>query len=250
MNCKNKKAQVTLFVILAIVIIVSILVFSFFIQKRIITLNLNNPLAYIQKCTKDSVNSAVLILEENGGFIYNKSLSIMHQGQNYTYLCYYSGNYKSCVNQKPELISDMEKDIAQYVSRDVENCFSSYKSEMQKRGYSVELGEMNLSAEIIPGKIIIQTRRKLILNKESVSDFEKFDAIVPSPLYQLAIISGEILRQESEFCNFNSDGYMVIYPNYNIYKIEYSNSVLYKIQDRKTKDSFLFAVKSCTFPPY
>ena len=247
---KNKKAQVSLFAILAIVIIASILIFSFFIQKRIITLNLNNPVEYIQKCAKDSADSAISALEENGGFIYNKSLSKMYRGQNYTYLCYYSGNYKSCVNQKPNLITDMEKDMAKYVSYDVENCFSSYKYEMQKRGYSVEFSDMNLSSEIVSGKIIIKITRKLTLVKESASDFGKFDTIIPSPLYELSLIAQEILRQEAEFCDFNSDGYMLIYPDYNIDKIEYDNSVLYKITNRKKEDSFLFEIKSCTMPPY
>ena len=40
------------------------------------------------------------------------------------------------------------------------------------------------------------------------------------------------------------------YPDYNIDKIEYDNSVLYKITNRKKEDSFLFAIKSCTMPPY
>lgn len=247
---KNKRAQISIFVVLAIVIVASILIFSFFIQKRITTVNLNNPIGYIQKCAKDSATSAASILEENGGFIFNKSLSKMYRGQNYTYLCYYSGNYKTCVNQKPNLIADMEKDMTKYVSYDVENCFSSYKSEMQKRGYSVDYSGMNLSAELASGKIIIKITRKLTLAKESASEFVKFDTIIPSPLYSLALISEEILRQEAEFCNFNSDGYMLIYPDININKIEYDNSVLYKITDRKTQDSFLFAVKSCTMPPY
>jgi hypothetical protein len=70
------------------------------------------------------------------------------------------------------------------------------------------------------------------------------------PLYDISKVAVEITNQESEFCAFDTTGFMTIYPKYDISKFETGNAdTIYTVKDRRTGEQFIFAIRSCALPP-
>ena len=84
---KSKRAQVTIFIILGLILVVSIaLIFLVFRQPTLEVSPSGNPEAYIEKCMRDYGKEALNILMPQGGDIEPKG-SIKYQGKDITYLC-------------------------------------------------------------------------------------------------------------------------------------------------------------------
>ena len=66
----------------------------------------------------------------------------------------------------------------------------------------------------------------------------------------VAEIAGEIVNQESDYCNFDTLGFMIIYPEYDVSKFETGDGILiYQIIDRNSNKEFTFAIRGCVLPP-
>jgi len=65
----------------------------------------------------------------------------------------------------------------------------------------------------------------------------------------LVRIARDVVNSESQYCNFEYNGYMLLYPKYDIRRIDYSDSKIYRLIDRLSGDEFRFAVRSCAFAP-
>ena len=79
---------------------------------------------------------------------------------------------------------------------------------------------------------------------------ENFKFIIPSMIYDLAVVSQEIVNQEAKYCNFESVGFMILYPEFNIDRFKTSDlNIVYTVTHKKTDDKFKFAVRGCVMPP-
>jgi len=246
---ERKKAQVTIFIIIALIIVVAIALIFVVWRKPVTTVSpTTNPEAYIEKCIKDYTEEAVKILSEQGGDI-NPEGNVMYEGKNITYLCYNANFYQPCINQRPLLIEHIEKEITNYIKPKMQECFSSLRTELEKRGYAVELDEMNATTELQTRKVIATIGRKLSITKQDTKKFEEFKAQVSWPLYDLAKIAMEIANQEARYCNFDILGFMIIYPEYNVEKFRTGNSDnIYTLKEVASGKEFTFAIRSCVMP--
>jgi len=245
---KSKLSQVTIFIIIAVLIVLIALLIFFLWRPPSTTTITENPQFYIESCVKESAEEAIDILSRQGGDI-KPELSLGFMGENLTYLCYYHGNYKSCVNQRPMLIEHLQDEISEYVEGNVSECFSSLKAELEDKGYTVSVAGMNVETELQPERVVVNVDRKLVISRrDETRTFEKFDSQAASPLYELAEIAMEIVNQEAEFCNFENLGFMITYPRYDIRKDSFEGSLIYTITDLETQHSFKFAVRTCVMP--
>ncbi len=154
---KNPKGQVTIFIIIAIIIIGAIALFLFFKQG----IGIRNIPASIQpvynsfvSCMEDRANTGIDILESQGGYI---SLPEFEPGNSYMpfssqldflgnpipYWYYVSGNNL----QKEQVPSkeDMEKSLASFIDDGIANCnFENYYSE----GFEINEGTSLTSVSI------------------------------------------------------------------------------------------------------
>jgi len=67
--------------------------------------------------------------------------------------------------------------------------------------------------------------------------------------FDLVRVARVIVNSESQFCHFEYNGYMLLYPEYDIRRIDYQDSKIYRVIDRRTGSEFKFAVRSCAFAP-
>ena len=245
----RKKAQVTIFIILALILIVGVILAFLLIRKPSIGISdEENPQAYIESCTNEAVEEAVEMLLENGGDLEPKG-SVMYNGKELTYLCYNENYYKPCINQRPMLIEHIENEITSYIQPRVSNCFQTLKSELETR-YDVEMGNMELTTELQTKQVVIDIKRDFKMTRgDDVRSFTKFKANLINPIYDLAKLAMEITNQEAHYCNFDILGFMIIYPKYDIYKFRTGDSdTIYTVEDLLTNQKFKFAIRSCALP--
>ena len=255
----NKKAQVTIFIILAMIIVVAIAVLFLLIKKPDLQIeDVENPQAYIESCTRELVEEAIGILSEQGGDIEPKG-STMFRGRDITYLCYNANYYIPCVNQRPLLIEHIQDEITNYIEPKVENCFQTLKTKLEDKSHVIEMGEMKITTTLQTKQVLVNINRDFKMTKrDSTREFKNFKMSLSHPLYELLKIVIEITNQEARFCNFDILGYMIFYPEYNLNKFRPGASeeqeidtgdVIYQIRHISTNQRFVFATRSCALPP-
>jgi hypothetical protein len=245
----NPKGQITIFIILAILIVAGAVVAYVLLKPSGDSSDLSNPESYIRQCIEDNAKDAVSKIYENGGDV-NPQLQIQYKGENYTYLCYYQGSYNPCINQRPMLIEHIEKEITSYLTPQLNSCFSNLEADYTKKGYSVSLdSNMVVTTKLTPKDVDINVSRKLSLEKGSNSQsFTSFESKFSSSMYKLSEIAMEVVNQESQYCNFENLGFMITYPQYDIRKTNFDGSLIYTVKELSSQEIFKFAVRGCVMP--
>lgn len=248
----SRKSQVTIFIIIALIIIVAIALIFVLWKKPTVSISPEtNPSAYIEKCTKDATKEAIDNLSEQGGDIKPEG-SVMYKDKSIAYLCYNANFYKPCVNQRPLLIEHIEKEITNYIEPKMRECFSDLRQELEKRNYNVEMGNMNtedIKTELQSKRVIVTIERKLQITKnEETKKFDLFKIQLSNPIYELAKIAMEVANQESRYCNFDILGFMIIYPEYDAKKFRTDSDTIYILKEVATGKEFTFAIRSCAMP--
>jgi len=250
LRINNKRSQITIFIIFALIAVTLIALLIITREPtNLEAISIENPQAFIDSCARDSISEAINTLRVQGGEIEPKG-SVMFRGRDITYLCYTSKFYTPCTNQKPSLIEDIQDEIITYAYPRISNCFNSLKTELEK-AYDVEMSEgMNVNLKLKSGRIVTNIEKDLKISKgDTINEYNNFKVELSDPLFDLSKIAMEIANQESEFCNFDILGFMIIYPEYDLDKIRTGDSdIIYTIKDRKTKKEFVFAVRTCVLP--
>jgi len=245
-----KRGQVTIFVIIAIIIVVGLLgVIYLMAGERVENVAVENPRQFIRKCVADAVEDSIPIILKNGGEI-NPSHTIMYRGEEYNYLCYQAEYYKNCINTHPMLKKIIEEEIRNYTIITVQSCFNNMREELENKGFDVSGEGASYSIDLVPGSVKVELRKNITISKgESSQSIKIFDTYVNSPLYWLVDFARGIINDEATTCNKNYDEFILMYPDYNIGRVSYDFSKTYTIGDRNTGDEFKFAVRSCVLPP-
>ncbi len=243
---KDKKAQVTIFIILAIVI-ASLLLIIFYPRIKIAFLP-TSPSIQVEDCVKKELGNFVQDLASVGGNLESENF-ILYNDKKIDYLCYTNEYYKTCVMQQPFIKQKFEEEIGKFVSEKAEKCVDEMIINYQGKGYSVRKKKGNVSVEIVPKNLKIIVNMPLTLTKESTETFDKFIIAKPGNMYEILIISQAILNYEARYGDSVPEDFMLLYPNLRIQKLKQSDgSKIYIVEDRDTKDSFTFATRSLSWP--
>lgn len=248
---REKKAQVTIFILIAILIVAGIIILFTLSRspKTTLSIDSNDPKTIISTCATDSIKKSIQEMLINGGKI-SPEKTIMYGGKNYTYLCYNADYYKSCYNIYPMLELSIEEEIRKDTLQEINNCFNLLEDELKDQGFSVSSSNLDYQIDLIPGEVRTKINKKVSFSKDSVSnELSDFSFAVPSSLYDLVKVSRDIINSEAEFCNFEYNGYMLLYPEFDIKRLDVDSSKIYNVANRLTKENFRFAVRSCALPP-
>ncbi|MBI3622815.1 hypothetical protein HY212_01905 [Candidatus Pacearchaeota archaeon] len=260
---RNNRGQVTIFIIAGIALIAIILLLLLLRSGSKPGTGGSpetNAETFLQTCLQDSVSEAVNVIEKQGGYA-NPQFYLDFKFTNepapvkIAYLCYTDNYNEHCVDQEPMLFQHVKEEIKNYISQDVENCFSGQSgltSSLSKEGYVVEvrhkIGDFNL--DISRNQISVKINGELVLTKSGETKKEKdFNVKVSSGLYDILMFPvQEILRKKTSSlsCYFDSAGYGLLYDEFNIQPTTLGNGTeIYTIEYKKTKEMFRFAVRSC-----
>jgi len=248
---KTNRGQVTIFIIVAIVIVVAVLGLIFLMggDGEVLSPSDLSPRDGVVGCVRDVVDESIDKMLRNGGEAL-ASQTIFYEGEEWNYLCYQADFYQGCYNIHPMLELQIEREIEMDTSVGVQSCFNAMREDFEDRGLDVSGGGTVYSVDLLPGYVDVDLKKEIEVSGESgTQNFDDFGTEVMSPIYDLVRVARIIVNDESQFCNFEYNGYMLLYPEYDIRRVDYRDSKMYRVIDRRTGDEFKFAVRSCAFAP-
>ncbi|GBE19966.1 MAG TPA: hypothetical protein ENG87_04220 [Candidatus Pacearchaeota archaeon] len=248
----GEKGQVTIFIIVAILIVImGILIYMFYPQiKASLGGGVENPGSYIQTCIGEEIQTAVDTLSSQGGSI-NPEHYILYQDTKIEYLCYTGEYYLTCVVQQPMLKNHIESEIESEIRDEVKTCFDNLKESYEKKGYSVNLRKEEMDVELLPKRIVTTFNYSLALKKGDDSQtYKTFRVVLDNNLYELVSIANSIISWETKYGDAETTTYMNYYHDLKVEKKKQSDgSTIYILTDRNTGDKFQFASRSVAWPP-
>jgi len=248
----SKRSQVTIFIILAI-LIVAVLIILFYPQIKKYT----NPLLSIEvdtkTCFEKNVKEALSETLLHGGSV-NPELYFNYENVSLNYLCYTSEWYKTCIMQNPLLKDSIENEIDGLVQTKLMSCINEIENKLKSRGYDVKItGARNVLIQIQPKKIVLIPNFEMTVKKEETTQVYSSNVLkteISSGSYDLIMIASSIQNFEARYGDVTPESFMVIYPNIKVEKKKQSDGTkVYILTDRLSKEKLQFATRSLAWPP-
>ncbi|MEK6848543.1 MAG: hypothetical protein AABX65_02840 [Nanoarchaeota archaeon] len=246
MYLRGKRGQVTLFVIIAIIILAAIAIIAFSYPKIKPLISRTTPQVEIESCVQKAVADAVAKLGSSG-FTPKIENTFPYQGNNLPYLCYTSENYKTCTAQVGVLKTEAETALAEAIKPAVSKCHA--QARVASRNTQVE--EKPFALSITPNNIEVKLNSVFTLTqgdaKQTVSGL---NVKVASGVYNLLFIAQDIINLEARYGDAFAEGYLREFPHIKVQKLDQGEgSTIFILTDTTTGEQTLFAVRSRVFPP-
>lgn len=240
---KNNKAQVTIFIIVAIVIVSTVLVFFLWAKPTYFS-DVGKKLN-LESCVEDAVEQAIDELEKKAGFI-NPKFSYDYNGEKWTYLCYTNQYYERCAVQVPFLKNSFEEQMEILIKDRIDNCYINSIDDLKTQGYSVVQGKVEFDVLIEPGVVRVEVDAPTVVGSQS---YARFNIRVNSPVYEMVMIATSLLQYETKYGDSDVSSMMTYYPNYIIDKIKRSDgTTIYILENKVFGNKFQFASRSLAWP--
>jgi len=249
----KKRGQVSIFIIIAIVIVVAAIGIYFIYPRITGTPVSSSPTEFIQNCLEDEIKGNAEQISLNGGSLNPIFYSEYYkEGEkfNVEYLCYTNENYKQCIMQQPMLKSHIESEIKNSINDRVKKCFDDLENNYKKKSFAVDLKRNNYEVVVTPQNIEVILDYDLTLTKGATDKYDEFIVEIDSNLYRLVNIASEIANGEAQYGDADVSGYMTIYYWLKTEKIKQTEGTkIYILTDRESKEKFMFASRSVVLPP-
>lgn len=246
----NKRGQLAIFVIIALVIIAVILVLFLYPKIGPETAGEElSPETYLKKCIEPTFIPTMTQLSRNGGY-FNPEGALDYKGEKIKYLCYTREYYTTCVIQQPMIKEHYEKELKEILDPKAKECVQSLKEQYEKSGYKVTGGQAEINISLLPKRIILSFIAPMTISKENTRNFNQVNIEMKSELYDLLMITTSILDYESMLGDSEITAYSAYYPDLIIKKDKLSEgSKVYTLKNVVTNESFRFASRSLSWPP-
>lgn len=254
---RQKKGQVTIFVIIAILLISAIVLFFVFRTQitpqkgESVETNINS---FLSSCLNDNIQERIKLLAIQGGYAEPLGIDFMFNNEGVSrkipYLCYAQESGSLCMNQEPMLMQHLKNEMKDYLADDIRNCFDELTQSLESSGYVVDATYRTAEIDLTQKKALIKFDAQLALTKgDETTRHENFEVSVPTRIYELANAVHDILNKEADSCSFGNYGfivYIIFHPQFNIERIQTANSdIIYIIQHPVSEEEFRFAVRNC-----
>ncbi len=241
---KDKRGQVMIFVVIAILIVVGVLIWFFLISPNFFvsdSAGLN-----FESCVNDVIEKNLEEIGKQGGYV-NPESYILYGGEKIGYLCYTNLYYESCVVQKPFIKQHVEKQLETVSEEGIKRCYEDSVSELQSRGYEVVSEDIEFDILIEPGFVKTNVKAPTSISKDVTQNFESFSIKMNSNMYEILMVASSILQYEIKYGDSDVTTLMKLYDSLRIYKLKQGDgTTIYRIEDNK--DKFYFASRSYAWP--
>jgi len=248
---KRNKGQVTIFIIIAIIIVGLAVLFLFIIPESDITtvFDEKNPNAFIQTCLEDKIIDTIEIVSLQGGSL-EPEHHIVHQNETVEYLCYTNEYYRNCVMQQPLLKQHIESEIKSDIEGVVRDCFNALKESYEEKNYNVDLVSGITNVELLPKRVVTSFDYVLTVSRAQTDRYDSFSVVLNNNLYELISIANSIIEWEAVLGDADPRIYMAFYPDLKVEKnLRDDGTKIYVLTDRNIGNKFQFASRSLVFPP-
>ena len=243
---KPKRSQVTIFIIVAIIIVAAALIYFLYIQPNYVAPG-GGKLDF-ESCVEDAVEEEVETLGKQAGFA-NPEFFYLYQDEKIGYLCYTNLYHKPCIMQKPFLKQHFEEQLRMAASEEVKRCYESSINELKAQGYDVVSGVPDFEIALNPGGIVGRIDAPTSVTKQTTKAYKTFIVEMNSELYDMLMIATSLLQYEAKYGDSSIDSLMIFYPSIVIDKIKRDDgTTVYIIQDKQLKTKFQFASRSYPWP--
>jgi len=248
----HKRGQISIFVIIAI-IIVAVVAVIFIVQPGGISLAQQgevNPIASLKGCIEPEVQSAINLIAPQGGFANPQGFK-QYQDVRIKYLCYTSEFYKTCTVQVPFVKNSFENELKSILDPKIETCVSNLEQEYEDRGFEVTKGTVESEIDIAPSNINVNFIVPLTVRKgDDVSQFDEFNVRIDSQMYELLNVAQSILDFEAELGDTDTSLFNQFYPSLKMKKVKLGDgTTIYILTNVVTSEAFTFASRSLAWPP-
>ncbi|MFH1802661.1 MAG: hypothetical protein ABH864_04380 [archaeon] len=248
----KNRGQTTVYIILALVIVVLAVVLYFFYPKIGSILGGDSePDDYMRTCLQPALEEGMDLVSRQGGYIDPEGY-VMYQGNNVKYLCYTSHYYLPCYVQQPLLVPHVEKELSEYLEGKARDCAREIRDYYEERGYEVTGGNTaTVDVDIAPDRVGVTVDSPMTFTKETTQDFKVFRFGKASKMYSLLMTAVSIIDFESTYGDAEVTIYMQYYPDLQIRKVKAylgDGGTIYTIKNVKTLEEFTFASRSLAWP--
>ena len=249
-NQKSKHSQITAFVIIALLFIIIIVGLFLFLNRPASKLTPETSQDYLYSCLEKNLQEVEKILLDSNLYPNLEKNYVTYLGKKVPYLCKASQFYIPCINQEPMLIGHVRSYFEEQMNPRTETCFNEIKSQLEGKGYDVNMGDTSFQILFSKGEIAENINKDFLITKdEQKFGYESFKAKIQSPLYNLIDTARNIVNSESAYCEFDSMNWMLYYRDIIISKFVASEqSKIYTLKDKTTEKQIDFAVKTCVMP--
>ncbi len=191
-NKKNKRSQITVFIIVGIVLVI-IASLSYYLITKQSSLGIyesvagktdvNSVRSFVEGCIIKSSESGLQLLGVQGGKINLPNEFLMSHISNISY-SYYKGE------NTVASLSELENELNSFVTSAVPICVDDFKS-LKQEGMDVEGESIVAKSSINPNDVLVNLNYELIINGKLSS--EKFQIILPVELYKIQGYANEIV---------------------------------------------------------
>lgn len=247
----NKRGQIAIFVIVALLLIGSLILFFTLRQSPQVTSNEEfSAQAFLGQCLRSSIQDKADNLLAHGGFS-NPQDTVLYDGKDVVYLCKNINYYEKCVMQHPVYLQEVKQELEGSLEGVISDCIVSLESELTRRGFESTLDSgHSYEVTLKPNVIELSIDKKGTVRKDGVAEqFDHFLIIARNPLYDLAAAAHEIARQEAQFCYFENLGYNLLYRDISITKdVRSEGTKIYTLTNKEDNKQLMIAIRGCAIP--
>ena len=247
----SSKGQITIFIILAIaIVVIGVVIYMFYPQiKSSLGFQTQNPEAFLQECLEGDVLDVIDLISPQGGYL-DPQLHVMYDNSKVAYLCYTNEYHKTCTMQRPMLKAYVEAQIKGTISDKVESCLDDVEDNLKRQGYEVNFKRDGYSVELLPKRVAVNFRGDYSLKKgDDVSTYSGMNIAYTNNLYEFVSITNSILDFETTYGDSETTTYMDYYRDLKVEKKKRTDGTkIYILTDRNTGDYFQFATRSMAWP--
>ncbi len=203
-NTKNKKAQVTLFVIIAIAIVfLSALIFLAKPNvKSVFDFSQKSPQSYIRSCIEnDLALNTQLILFSGGELAPNHPY--LYKSQYIDFAVYTRFANELGAVESPMIKSKVEGEIKKSIEEKINSCMDALIKDFEKKGYSTNLERKEQVIKIMPDGLYLNLNLTLTATKTDSSVYENFVIFIPNNFYEMLSVANEIINKEASVGDVN-----------------------------------------------
>ena len=193
----RKRGQVTIFIIIAIVLIAAIglyFVFRDSFNVKEIPSEIDFVYVHIISCLEETTEQGINYISLQGGYYeVPKQLSIEYFSKD---IPYYYLNSKVYVPS----IEIVEEGLEEYIYINLENCLNF--EDFEEQGFEINKGNLLVSTNIKENKVNIKVDYPITITKGESIQLKEFKIEIRSNIEKLLFVSGEIVNSYSETPGF------------------------------------------------
>lgn len=246
MSVIRKRGQVTIFIVVAIIVVAIILFSYFYLYPMIVSQKDNRPI--LDRCIQDEMEKQINALSLNAGLIGSK-FTTMYMDENISFICYTNENYRPCVVLHPFLKTDFEKSLLKIMQPKIQDCYDRAIDELIAKGSDVVSGTIKSNLTIDMNGVNVFINAPTSTSAEGAAKLtSNLNVNLQSNIYTILMVANSILQFEAAYGDSETSSFMFYYPNLNVQKISREDSVkIYIITDKKDI-KYKFATRSYAWP--